>query len=79
MRTTIFALALILAAANLQAQAVAPADTLSADLTTTLDAFQSQHHREVGATFAVRCPAGPRQATIWGTGTYTSDSAICVA
>lgn len=79
MRTTIFALALTLAAANLHAQAVAPEDTLSADLTTTLDGFQIQHRREIGATFAVRCPAGARQATIWGTGTYTSDSAICVA
>ena len=79
MRTAILALALMLTAADLHAQAVAPADTLSGDLTSTLDGLKSQHPMEIGGTFAVRCPAGPREATIWGTGTYTSDSAICVA
>ena len=79
MRTAILALVLAFAAGDLHAQAVAPADTLSADLTSTLDGLKTQHPVEIGGTFAVRCPAGAREATIWGTGTYTSDSAICVA
>ncbi len=78
MRIAVF-LALTLVATDLRAQAVAPVDTFAAELTTTLDNLQNQHHMDIGATFAVTCPAGTRQATIWGTGTYTSDSALCVA
>lgn len=32
-----------------------------------------------GATFAVTCPAGCGSSTIWGTGVYSDDSAICTA
>jgi hypothetical protein len=77
--TSVFALSLILAASDLRAQGAAPADTFAAELTTTLDAIESGVDRPAGARFAVACPAGARAATIWGTGTYTSDSAICVA
>jgi hypothetical protein len=76
---TILALALILSAAELRAQADAPADTFAVELTTTLDGVESGVDRPAGTRIAVACPAGARQATIWGTGTYTSDSAICVA
>jgi hypothetical protein len=73
------ALTLFLCAAELRAQAAAPADTFAADLTTTLDAIESGSDLPAGTRIAVACPAGAREATIWGTGTYTSDSAICVA
>ena len=76
---TLLALTLILFAADLRAQAPAPADTFAAELTTTLDGIESGVDRPAGARIAVTCPAGARTATIWGTGTYTSDSAICVA
>lgn len=77
--TAILVLTLISFAADLRAQAAAPADTFAADLTTTLDGIESGVDRPAGARIAVTCPAGARAATIWGTGTYTSDSAICVA
>ena len=32
-----------------------------------------------GATGTLDCPAGGSFATVWGTGTYTSDSSICTA
>ena len=77
--TPILALTLVLSAAELRAQAAAPADTFAVELTTTLDGVESGVDRPAGTRIAVTCPAGARTATIWGTGTYTSDSAICVA
>jgi hypothetical protein len=79
MRPAIFAVILLFAAADLRAQDAAPADTIALDLTTTLDGVRSGRDLPIGARVAISCPAGPREATIWGTGTYTSDSAICVA
>ena len=79
MRTTLLALALIALAADLRAQAPAPADTVAAELTTTLDVIRIGRDWPAGTRIAVACPAGARQATIWGSKTYTSDSAICVA
>lgn len=79
MRHAIFVVILLLAAADLRAQDAAPADTIALDLTTTLDGVRNGRDLPIGARIAISCPAGPRQATIWGTGTYTSDSAICVA
>ena len=75
----ILALTLILTAADLRAQAAAPADTIDVNLMTTLDGIESGGDLPSGTRIAVTCPAGARTATIWGTGTYTSDSAICVA
>ena len=75
----VLTLTLFLCAADLRAQAAAPADTFVAELTTTLDGIESGVDKSAGTRIAVRCPAGARTATIWGTGTYTSDSAICVA
>jgi hypothetical protein len=72
-------LGLLLWTADLRAQAPAPADTFAVDLMTTLDGIESGVDRPAGTRIAVRCPAGARTGTIWGTGTYTSDSAICVA
>ena len=79
MRYAIFAVFLLLVAADLRAQKAAPADTIALDLTTTLDGVRNGRDLPIGARIAVSCPAGAREATIWGTGTYTSDSAICVA
>lgn len=79
MRIAILALALIPFAAELRAQAAAPADTVALESTTTLDGIRTGRELPIGARIAVTCPAGARQATIWGTGTYTSDSAICAA
>ena len=76
---TILALTLILSAAELRAQEAAPADTFAATATMTLDGIESGVDKPSGTRIAVACPAGARTATIWGTGTYTSDSAICVA
>lgn len=76
---TALVLALVLCAAEARAQAAAPADTFAADVTTTLDGIEAGNDLPAGARIAVACPAGARTATIWGTGTYTSDSALCVA
>jgi hypothetical protein len=75
----LLALSLIFFATDLRAQAAPPADTFAANLTTTLDGIESGGDLPSGTRIAVTCPAGAREATIWGTGTYTSDSAICVA
>ncbi|OAN84278.1 hypothetical protein A8B78_07360 [Jannaschia sp. EhC01] len=40
---------------------------------------QSQGQSVPGARGQVDCPAGGRAGTVWGTGTYTSDSSICGA
>jgi hypothetical protein len=77
--SAILALALILFAADLRAQGTAPADTFDANLGITLDDIEITGDLPAGARFAVKCPAGARTGTIWGTGTYTSDSSICVA
>ncbi|HEY7069132.1 MAG TPA: LCCL domain-containing protein, partial [Acidimicrobiales bacterium] len=42
-----------------------------------------EHRDQVGSTFQFECP-GPHPepanlAAIWGTGTYTDDSAVCIA
>lgn len=79
MRIAALAISLTLLATGLPAQTPAPADTIPIDLTTTLDGIRNGRDLPIGARIAVTCPAGARQATIWGTGTYTSDSAICVA
>lgn len=34
---------------------------------------------DLGATFAVKCPAGCTTGTVWGTDTYTTDSSPCKA
>ena len=75
----VLTLPLFFCAADLRAQAAAPADTFAASLTMTLDGIEGGTDLPAGTRIAVACPAGAREATIWGTGTYTSDSAICVA
>ena len=70
---------LFLSVADLRAQSPAPADTIDVNLTTTLDGIETGGELPPGTRIAVACPAGARAATIWGTGTYTSDSALCVA
>lgn len=39
----------------------------------------SQGHTAPGATGQVVCPSGGTAGSVWGTGTYTSDSSICGA
>lgn len=39
----------------------------------------SQGHTAPGATGQVVCPSGGVPSSVWGTGTYTSDSSICGA
>lgn len=74
MRIALLALVLSLSAATLRAQQAAPADSLALGWTTTLDEMRAP------AAFVAVCPSGAApQANVWGTGTYTSDSAICLA
>ena len=35
--------------------------------------------KDVGAEIEVKCPAGCTAGAVWGTGTYTTDSAICTS
>jgi hypothetical protein len=74
MRTVLLALVLLLFGGPLRAQQAAPADSIALGWTTTLDQLQAP------AAFVAVCPSeGGAEANIWGTGTYTSDSAICLA
>jgi hypothetical protein len=74
MRMVLLALVLSLSGAPLRAQQAAPADSLALGWTTTLDEMRAP------AAFVAVCPSGAApQANVWGTGTYTSDSAICIA
>lgn len=43
------------------------------------DSLISLGQSSVGATGTVDCPPGGSGGAIWGTGTYTSDSSICMA
>ncbi len=35
--------------------------------------------KEIGFSFAIKCPAKCSSGAIWGTNTYTSDSSLCLA
>jgi hypothetical protein len=77
MRHGIFALILSLLAVDARAQDAAPADTIAVGWGMSLDALTPD---PIPARFVAVCPpGGAAQSTIWGTGTYTSDSSICVA
>jgi hypothetical protein len=74
MRIAVIVLSLSMAAGVLRAQP-APADSLALGWSTTLDQLHSPP-----AAFVAVCPSeGGAEANIWGTGTYTSDSAICLS
>jgi len=36
-------------------------------------------NKNAGASFKIKCPAGCTAGTVWGTDTYTTDSAVCTA
>ena len=76
MRYGIFAVALSLLAVDARAQEAAPADTIAVAWGMTLDALTPD---PIPDRFVAVCPPGGGQSSIWGTGTYTSDSSICVA
>lgn len=79
MRFALMALVLLFAA-DLRAQDAAPPDTIDVDWTTTLVGIQVERRMPVGTAFVVDCPPGGSvSGTIWGTGTYTSDSPLCMA
>jgi hypothetical protein len=76
MRYGIFAVALSLLAVDALAQEAAPADTIAVAWGMSLDALTPD---PIPDRFVAVCPPGGAQSSIWGTGTYTSDSSICVA
>jgi hypothetical protein len=77
MRLGILALVLSLLAVNARAQEAVPADTIAVEWGMSLDALTPD---PVPDRFVAVCPrGGAAHSTIWGTGTYTSDSSICVA
>jgi hypothetical protein len=80
MRIVLLALALLLVAADLRSQDAAPADTLAIDWHRSVDSIKNEVDASPGARFVAVCPAGGSNfGNLWGTGTYTSDSAICPA
>lgn len=72
-------LLLVLTAGAVRAQDAAPpspADTLAVDWSTTVDTMEP----DPPASFVAVCPPeGSADARIYGTGTYTNDSSICLA
>lgn len=80
MRIALVVLALSLTTSGLRAQDAAPADTFDMEWTETLDDLQNVLDMPLGERFVAVCPPGGSvQGAIWGTGTYTSDSPICMA
>lgn len=76
MRIAVFVVALFFLAVDLRAQDAAPADTIAIEWGTDLEGLKP----DAPATFVAVCPpSGVVEWTIWGTGTYTSDSSICLA
>jgi len=45
----------------------------------TCDSRANELGGQVGDRFMVSCPAGCGDGTVWGSGTYTDDSALCTA
>ncbi len=35
--------------------------------------------KDIGSSFQVTCPAGCTEGSVWGSGTYTTDSSICLS
>ncbi|HYO45713.1 MAG TPA: LCCL domain-containing protein [Gemmatimonadota bacterium] len=79
MRIVILALATCMTTSGLHAQVAVTVEPLEMDWTTTLDEIVYLLDFTVGERFVAACPAAESVETIWGTGTYTSDSPICVA
>jgi hypothetical protein len=76
MRVVLLAIALLLPVDDLRAQGAAPADTIAIEWTTNVEAIEPGPP----STFVAMCPlGGSTPGSLWGTDTYTSDSAICLA